>query len=192
MALSIEKLAGIYHLHRVRETASGFKLNPDGTFQFFFTYGALDRYGMGNWKLDNKTVTFQSRPWPATDFELTGSSVSGRGITIKVSDANPIFQKRIFASLQNGAQGSWKAPDTNGEMFFDMNSADTITLAFEFTPERMSFLPLPDKEHNYFEFRLAPWALEVFFKDFNLKANRHMLVGKHPLLTGDEFAYEKS
>ena len=192
MALTTEKLAGVYELHTVKETASAFKLNASGSFQFFFSYGALDRHGSGTWILNDKMILMQSRPWPGTDFELVASETSGRGITLKVTDPNPVFQKRIFASLKNGEQGSWKAPDAKGEMFFDVNEAETITLAFEFIPERMTFLPIPNKEHNYFEFRLAPWALEVFFKDFSLKANRYMLIGKHPLLTGEQFAYEKA
>ncbi len=33
--------------------ASGFLLNPDKTFQFFFSYGALDRTGTGTWTEKN-------------------------------------------------------------------------------------------------------------------------------------------
>ena len=41
--------AGEYYLRGVMETAAGFKLNEDSTFQFFFSYGALDRQGRGKW-----------------------------------------------------------------------------------------------------------------------------------------------
>src|SRR5258705_9602103 len=108
MSISIENIAGIYYLHGVRETASGFKLNIDGTFQFFFTYGALDRYGSGNWTLEGETVLLQSSPWSGKDFALVGSDASGRGITVKVTDKNPIFQKHVFASLRNGEDVSWQ------------------------------------------------------------------------------------
>jgi hypothetical protein len=42
--------AGIYNLEGVMETASGFKLNADSTFEFYFSYGALDSMvkGSGN------------------------------------------------------------------------------------------------------------------------------------------------
>ena len=40
-------VAGEYYLQGVMETASGFKLNEDSTFQFFFMYGAMDRVGEG-------------------------------------------------------------------------------------------------------------------------------------------------
>src|SRR5262245_37690278 len=191
MALSTEKLAGTYYLHRIRETASGFRLNPDGVFQFFFTYGALDRYGMGRWTIEGDKVILQSRPWGGSDFAFIASDTSGRGVTVKISDPNPLFQKHVLASLKNGEDGTWQSPDTRGEIHFTAMEASTITLAFEYCPERFTFFPVENKEHNYFEFRLQPWIMEVFFDRFPLTAKRHVLLGRHPLLQGDEFVYEK-
>ncbi|MFI5128789.1 MAG: hypothetical protein ACHQFX_02310 [Chitinophagales bacterium] len=182
MPLSLQKIAGGYYLHRVKETASGFKLNPDGTFQFFFTYGALDRYGAGNFKIENETVILQSRAWSGKDFALINSDISGRGTTIKITDKNPIFQKHVFASLKNGEDGSWQSPDTKGEVNFPNSEASVITLAFEFCPERFTFFPIENKEHNYFEFRLESWIMEVFFNQFSLRVKGRVLLGKHPLL----------
>ena len=42
-------LAGDYHLEGVMETGSGLRLQDDGAFQWFFTYGALDLYAKGTW-----------------------------------------------------------------------------------------------------------------------------------------------
>ncbi len=192
MALSPEMIAGVYYLHRIKETASGFKLNPNGTFQFFFTYGALDRYGSGVFAIENDAAILQSRPWSGKDFALINSDTSGRGITIKITDKNPIFQKHVLASLSNGANGSWKSPDVRGEINFPVNEAGIITLAFELCPERFTFFSIENKVHNYFEFRLEPWIMEVFFNNLALKIKRHVLLGKHPLLKGEEFIYEKA
>lgn len=187
----MEKIAGVYYLHSVKETASGFKLDRDGSFRFFFTYGALDRYGSGSWTIEEDRVMLQSKPWPGKDFTLTGSGVSGRGITIKITETSTVFQKHIYASLKNGEEGSWKGPDAKGEINFPDGNADAITLAFEFSPERFTIFPLTNKEHNYYEFRLEPWVMEVFFDKFPLKPHKYVLMGKHPLLTGEEYLYEK-
>ena len=40
-------MVGEYYLTGVMETASGFRLNADSSFDFFFSYGALDRSGKG-------------------------------------------------------------------------------------------------------------------------------------------------
>jgi hypothetical protein len=43
-------LVGEYHLDGVMETGSGLRLNADGTFDWFFTYGALDLGARGKWE----------------------------------------------------------------------------------------------------------------------------------------------
>ena len=55
---------GEYYLRGVMETASGFKLNPDSSFQFFFSYGALDRMGSGKWTVRGNELILNSRPRP--------------------------------------------------------------------------------------------------------------------------------
>ena len=42
-------LAGEYHLDGVMETGSGLLLRPDGSFEWFFSYGALDLGAKGRW-----------------------------------------------------------------------------------------------------------------------------------------------
>ena len=42
-------LAGEYHLDGVMETGSGLLLHPDGRFEWFFSYGALDLAARGRW-----------------------------------------------------------------------------------------------------------------------------------------------
>ena len=42
-------LAGEYHLDGVMETGSGLLLRQDGTFEWYFTYGALDLAARGKW-----------------------------------------------------------------------------------------------------------------------------------------------
>src|SRR5687768_17783125 len=66
---------GEYYLRGVMETASGFKLNTDSTFEFFYTYGALDRYGSGTWKQVDNIVTFNSRTQPGRDFAILKSEI---------------------------------------------------------------------------------------------------------------------
>jgi hypothetical protein len=43
-------LAGEYHLEGVMETGSGLLLREDGTFVWFFSYGALDLGAKGTWQ----------------------------------------------------------------------------------------------------------------------------------------------
>jgi hypothetical protein len=42
-------IPGEYYLRGVTEVGSGFLIKADSTFEFFFSYGALDRMGSGKW-----------------------------------------------------------------------------------------------------------------------------------------------
>jgi hypothetical protein len=49
-------LAGEYHLEGVMETGSGLRLGDDGTFDWYFTYGALDLRARGKWKREGEAI----------------------------------------------------------------------------------------------------------------------------------------
>jgi hypothetical protein len=190
---SAEKAAGMYHLQNVKETASGFKLNPDGTFLFFFTYGALDRYGSGHWAVKDDYVLLQSKPWSGKDFGLVDSRVLGpEAVNIKIVGSNPVLASHVFFSLQKGETGSWQQTNRAGIVQFAPQPVASISAVFEFVPERFSHFTIENPEHNYFEFRLEPWIMEVFFDGFVLKFEKYALTGKHPLMKGDGYVFEKS
>ena len=188
----MEKVAGTYYLQDVRETASGFKLNPDGSFQFFFTYGALDRYGSGNWALADDHIVLQSRPWSGKDFGWGESKVVNENfITTKIVGGNPVLLRHVFFSLKNGETGSWVQTNERGEAAFPLQPVTTVSMVFEFCPERFTHFIIENPDHNYFEFRFEQWLMEVFFDNFQLKVSKYTLSGKHPLMKGDKFVYEK-
>ena len=70
-----DALTGEYHLEGVMETGSGLRLKPDGTFDWYFTYGALDLGARGKWSREGDgiglTVEDMGYPpqFPETKFE---------------------------------------------------------------------------------------------------------------------------
>ena len=85
IAQTLATIAGEYYLKGVMEMASGIKLNTDSSFEFFFSYGALDRSGAGKWSLKNNTIILNS-PLPASqDFALVSNkTVNNDQLTIKI------------------------------------------------------------------------------------------------------------
>ncbi len=183
-------LAGEYHLQGVREMASGFLLKPDHTFQFFFTYGALDRYGTGTWDVENDQLILNSAARPGNDFSLVKSSKTDNDfINVVVDHTNPMLLRHVYCSLQNGAEGSWEQMSQHGDVQFPPQQVDSISLLFEFCPERTSLIPVTFKDHNEFVFRPEPWLVEVFLDNFQLRVDNGTLKGRHPLMEGDAFVY---
>ena len=187
-----DTIEGEYHLQGIREMASGFILKPDHTFQFFFVYGALDRYGTGTWNVKNEYVILNSAAKPGNEFSLVKSSKTDNDfINVVVDHTNPMLLRHVYCSLQNGAEGSWEQMSQHGDVQFPPQPVDSISLLFEFTPERSSQVPVIIKNHNVCVFRPEPWLTEVFLDNFQLKISGDGLKGKHPLLEGDQFIFSK-
>ena len=186
-------IAGEYYLRGVMETASGFKLNTDSTFDFFFSYGALDRFGKGNWSTKDGDIIFNSKPWPGNDFSLLSSRVlKNDSLVIRINGENPMFISGVYCLVQSQGKTFEQQTDKLGYIKFPKMKIDTVTLIFQFCPERTSVFTITDPKHNYFEFGFSEWIMEVFFKDFILHPVDSMLVGKHPLLEGISYNYKKT
>ena len=191
-------LAGEYYLQGVREMASGFLLKLTGDFEFFFTYGALDRYGKGKWELRNDPglnedlVVFKSAAWPEHDFALVESkTTSGDFLSARITDRNQNLLRYVYGSLQKGDKDSWVPANKEGEISFPKQEIETISLLFEFSPERFSVFDIKDSAHNDFTFRFEPWIMEVFLDGFELRVDQHDLTGRHPIMEGEKFRYAK-
>jgi hypothetical protein len=186
------ELAGAYQLRGVMEMASGFMLNPDSTFQFYFSYGALDRSGEGTWTVKDNKIIFNSRTHHEKDFTLLSSKkTNDDALIIKITEPNTFFLSHVYCVLNPDKKRAEGLSDNQGIIRFPKQAADSISLAFEFCPERISVFTGNDPGHNYFEFRFEPWIMEVFFSDYSLSIDKEGLAGKHPLLTGEGYHFVK-
>ena len=187
-----QHIAGLYQLRGVMETASGFKLNEDSTFEFYFSYGALDRYGSGTWKPDGNKIIFTGLPWPGKDFKLVSSSNRPGNDHIAVIMAkNTMLLRYVYFELYHNGKAVQQVADSKGFARFPKQPFDSLSVQFEFTPERKSMFTSLAPNHNYFEFEFEPWLVEVFFDGFTLLFENNTLKGKHPLLDEKDYVYEK-
>src|ERR1044071_832839 len=108
-----DSIPGEYYMHGVMETASGFQLNSDSSFQFFYSYGALDRSGKGKWSLrDDSVIVFNSEPRPPLDFKLVEHKPAQKGaMIIQVTDNNKNILRYVHGVVKTAT----------GEKEFAMN-----------------------------------------------------------------------
>ncbi len=188
-----QTVVGEYYLRGVMETASGFKLNPDSSFEFFFSYGALDREGSGTWKQEGDKIIFNSSKMKGKDFALINSSVAENDkLTIQVKDANPSLRSHVYALLKSGEKRSEEFTDKNGGIIFEKQPMDTLTLVLEFCPEKAFVFVNEHKQHNHFEFRFEKEIMEVFFDNLQLKLTDGGMEGQHPLLKESTYQFKKN
>ena len=185
-------IPGEYYLRGVTEVASGFLIKPDSTFEFFFSYGALDRMGSGKWVAKANEIILDSKSRPLHDFALVSSkAVKDDFITIKITDNNELLQRYVYARLKFTDTVMEGMTNEKGEIKFPRKTTGSLSLQFKFCPEKTSVFDLA-KEHNYFEFRFEPWIAEYFFNDFHLTLDGKDLKGKHPLLDEKEYRFVKN
>ena len=185
-------IPGEYYLRGVTEVGSGFLIKPDSTFEFFFSYGALDRMGSGKWNAKGKEIILNSKPRPLHDFALISSKTTKDDfITVRIKDNNELLQRYVYTKLKFTDTVMEGMTNEKGEIKFPRKTIERLSLQFEFSPEKTSVFDL-DKEHNYFEFRFEPWIAEYFFSDFHLTIDGKDLKGKHPLLDEKEYLFVKS
>lgn len=185
-------IAGVYYLQGVMETASVLELKPDSSFTFFFSYGALDRFGSGKWSLQHDQIVLNSRVRPAVDFKLTSSEKKDDGfITVRISDNNEHLLRYVDCIVKTRSGEEQATTDREGIARFPKKEIDSILLLFTLCPDRYSSFPVTDKQQNDFTFRFEPWIVEIFFDQFRLQYQKNLLTGKHPLLEGNHFTYIK-
>jgi len=183
---------GTYYLEGVMETASGFKLNADNSFEFFFSYGALDRSGEGHWKQEGNVIVFNSNK-QEEDYTLLQSKVKpGKGISLQISGSNAQANQLVYAIVKSGTKEEKVNADKDGLMHFNVAVADSIELLFEWCPDKRSVFAVKNAAHNFFEFSIKPSLLDVVFSNFKLQLTEEGLEGAHPLNVTKSFHYKMS
>lgn len=192
--MDTKPIAGEYYLQGVMETASGFLLEPNGHFRFFFSYGALDRNGSGKWEVKGDQVVLNSPKPVGQDFTLVASKKTNTDLVhVKIENEDVMIRRHVYCSMSPLAphdRDSWKSLSQHGEVSFPIKSATSISLLFEFSPERISTVAV-NPDHNDFTFRLESTIMQVYFNDFILMFTDEGLNGPHPLMQNKKFNYFK-
>ena len=189
------EVCGEYYLESIPEIASGINFKDDFTFEFFFSSGALDRFGIGTWKeelsTDNKKiVVLNSDSTKKNPLSLANSSrKKGRQTTVKMIDINTSLSSYFIAVGFIYNDTVYTYCDQQGEAVLDGETFDSLHIVFELCPDHMLSIPTT-KNHNYFQVISDESLFEIFFRNFTFTVNEDGLAGNHPVLKGD-FQYVK-
>ncbi len=183
---------GEYYLQGVMEVGSGFRINADHSFDFFYSYGAIDREARGTWVKRGDSIILNSAKKPPLDFKLENfKKTADPEITIRILGDNKTILRNVYAAIQSGDSIYRNVADDSGKIHFDTCRIDKISLIHDFWPDRFSVFTIPDGQINYFEFSIEKWIADVSFDNFVLATKNHMLTGRHPLLQEKQYQYIK-
>lgn len=159
---------GNYRLTGVHDLASAFQFNDDGTFNFFYMYGAVDRFAKGTYQISNDTIKLKSEKEPGKDFTVKVQSKKPGKFKVVVKDNNPFLVSYITAMVFSGEKMQLFESDKEGVIEIDMKSCDKIFLKHELYPDIYTEIKDPENNNNYFEVTLNESLQQVSFKGIDL------------------------
>ncbi|HKR07489.1 MAG TPA: hypothetical protein VJY62_22835 [Bacteroidia bacterium] len=153
-----------YQLTGIHDMAAGFKFNTDGTFEFFYMYGASDRNAKGTYTIVGDTIKLKSEKEAGKDFTITNQSKKGSKYKVIVTEKNKYLLRHIIAVAMTGEKENVFESDENGEIEIDLKHCDKLYLQHQLFPDALSLIKDENNSNNYFEVTLNPSLQQVSFK----------------------------
>lgn len=169
------KAAGEYNLVGIHDMAAGIRLTEQGTFEFYYMYGAVDRFAKGTYTVEGKTIKLKSDKEAGKDFTITKQSKTSKGYTIKVAAPNPMLAKYVKCIVFNGKEQSVEFVNDKGELRLNAAHVDRIYLQHELFPDIATEIKSETNDNNYFEVGLNPSLQMVSFKGIDFTLNEGTL-----------------
>ncbi|MEO8413559.1 MAG: hypothetical protein ABI472_07855 [Ginsengibacter sp.] len=166
--MSQKRVLGEYYFSKM-EMASGFNFAADGKFEFFFSYGAVDRSATGTFSVEGNVLKLTSNKEPGKDFAVTSQSKQPKGYTLTFNNANKFLVKNILCVFLTDGQRQEAYTDDNGEAFVDLEHCDTIYVQHTLFPDIFTLVKDKANDNNQFELLLNPSLAQVSFKGIDFK-----------------------
>jgi hypothetical protein len=161
-------VSGEYYF-RKQEMVAGFNFSADGKFQFFYSYGAVDRNATGTFAVHGDTVQLKSDKEAGKDFTVKTQSKQLKGYTIVFSNPNQFLIKDILCIFFVNGQSQQSYSDNKGEVFVDLPQCDTIYVQHPLFPDILTLVKDKNNNNNSFVVTLNPSLEQVSFKGIDLK-----------------------
>ena len=163
-----EKLIGVYELRGIHEMAAAFNFTEDGKFEFYYSYGAVDRSATGSYELKGDTVKLMSNKLAGNDFKIETQKKQGAGYQLKFRNDNPYLLKNIKCICFQGSETREYFTDDSGILIIPELAIDKIYAQHQLFPDIVTLIKDTSNSNNYFELSLLPSLGQVSFKGIDL------------------------
>lgn len=163
-AFAQKTIESSYRLVGIQDMAAGFQFKKDGTFEFYYMYGASDRFAKGTYTIDGDTIKLKSEKEAGKDFTITTQSKKGSKYKVVIKDKNEYLLRHIIAvAIVNQKENIFES-DEKGEIDIDLKHCDTLYLQHTLFPDVLSMIKDESNSSTYFEVTLNPSLAQVSFK----------------------------
>ena len=163
-----KKVEGEYVFSK-QEMVSAFNFMPDGKFDFFFTYGAVDRTASGTFTVEGDSLKLKSNKEAGKDFSLIKQSKAGAGYVIRFQDPNKYLLSHIRCLFLTGKEVQQESTNDEGEIRVDFPTCDKIFVQHDLFPDIVTLIKDEKNQNNQFTLTLNPTLGQVSFKGIDFK-----------------------
>lgn len=191
-SMSQKRIQGEYYFRKM-EMASGFNFTADGKFEFFFSYGAVDRSAAGTFSIEGNALKLKSDKEPGKDFTVISQSKQSKGYKLTFKDANKHLVQNILCIFLTDGKRREAYTDDNGEASVDLANCDTIYVEHTLFPDIFTLVKDKANDNNQFELSLNPSLEQVSFKgiDFKIEDDKTLTCIPNYFLTMPDIKYIK-
>lgn len=165
--MSQNKIEGEYTFNKT-EMIAGFNFTATGAFQFFFSYGAVDRTAAGTFTVESNIIKLKSNKEAGKDFTVTAQSKEASGYTISFNHPNKYLLKNILCIFFVNGKEKKAVTDDNGKVHVDIAHCDTIYAQHLLYPDIFTLIKDANNENNGFTLALNPALEQLSFKGIDL------------------------
>ncbi|MBS1765146.1 MAG: hypothetical protein JSS90_09290 [Bacteroidetes bacterium] len=188
--VSAQKPDGVYQLRGVQDLSSAFKFNPDNTFEFYFIYGAVDRFAKGTYAISNDTIKLYSEKKAGDDFEIIEQSMKGKTYKVIVRDENAFLTQKVKAITYFGELRNEYEANEDGEIDINTKNCEKIYLQHELFPDVSTLIKDELNANTYFEVKLKPSLQEVSFQASIIRISGDTIICNNtPLFPAQDVRY---
>lgn len=190
--MSQQKIQGEYYFRKM-EMASGFNFTPVDKFEFFFSYGAVDRSATGTFSVEGDTLELKSDKEPGKDFTITSQSKEAKGYTLIFKDANKYLVQNILCIFLADGRRQQVYTNDDGEAYIDLAHCDTIYVQHTLYPDIATLVKDKTNNNNRFTLSLNPSLEQVSFKgiDFKIENDKTLSCMPNYVLPMDDIKFIK-
>ena len=185
-------VTGAYEFHR-QEMVAGFNFSADWKFEFFYSYGALDRSATGSFSISGDTLHLKSDKEAGKDFTIKSQSKEGGGYRIQFEDNNKFLLSNIRCSFFVGNERKDEYTNEDGIIETDLLNCDKIYVYHELFPDMATLVKDIKNTNNRFTLTLNSSLGQVSFQgiDFKIEDNKLIPLMKNYIFPIEEVEFKK-
>lgn len=165
--MSQPKLEGTYFFRKT-ELVAGFHFSADGNFQFFFSYGAVDRNASGSFTVEDNTVKLKSDKEPGKDFTVVSESKEPAGYLVQFNHPSSYLAEHVRCLFYTDDTVTEAFADRNGKLYVDLENCGSIYAQHLLYPDIVTLIKDVNNDNNRFTCSLNPSLEQLSFKGIDL------------------------